>query len=218
MERSTTILRTVDSVIDLLGSGTCDAPPDREGALSITDHGLQCAYELMRQCPDDHELQVAGLLHDIGHRFVWPIADDHARAGADALGTLFGERVHWLIGHHVTAKRYLVTTEPDYIDLLSDSSERSFWRQGGPMTENEQAAYEAQPNWLDGLVLRRADEAANTPERAVPPLSYWRLVLVGIADRHAGCDVRLLEQIHPSPWPVPTRPPVWMRSALEPTR
>ena len=43
----------------------------------------------------------------------------------------FGERVGWLAGAHVAAKRYLVATESDYTDTLSPTSIRSLRAQGG---------------------------------------------------------------------------------------
>ena len=45
------------------------AAPGEADGLSELDHALQCAYELSLVRPDDAELQVAGLVHDIGHQF-----------------------------------------------------------------------------------------------------------------------------------------------------
>ena len=54
-----------DELVDLLES--LSGTPGEVG-LSELDHGLQCAYELSCTRPDDEELQIAGLVHDIGHR------------------------------------------------------------------------------------------------------------------------------------------------------
>jgi predicted HD phosphohydrolase len=61
----------------------------------------------------------------------------------------FGDRVGWLAGAHVAAKRYLVATDPDYATTLSDVS--------------VDPAYVDHPWWADALRLRRYDDAAKDP-------------------------------------------------------
>ena len=58
---------TLPELIEML-TGMERSPGEADG-LSELDHGLQCAYELSCLQPDDAELQVAGLVHDIGHQF-----------------------------------------------------------------------------------------------------------------------------------------------------
>src|SRR5215212_7183662 len=53
----------VDALFDALDASR-DA--DDEGGLSILEHSLQCAELLRADHPDDVELQVAGLVHDLG--------------------------------------------------------------------------------------------------------------------------------------------------------
>ena len=58
-------------------------------------------------------------MHDIAD-----IADpdehrDHDRRGATIVGPLLGARVAKMVGSHVVAKRYLVTTDPAYRSRLS---------------------------------------------------------------------------------------------------
>jgi predicted HD phosphohydrolase len=101
----------VDSLFGVLESGV--AANDDED-LDLLAHGLQCAALLARVAPDDDELQVAGLVHDVG-TVLWPGRPrTHAQAGAATVADLLGARVGWLVGQHDQAKRYLVTVDGDY--------------------------------------------------------------------------------------------------------
>ena len=75
-------VRTLEELLELLES--LAAVPGEADALSELDHGLQCAYELSRVRPDDEELQIAGLVHDVGHRF--GSAAGQSAAGESAAG------------------------------------------------------------------------------------------------------------------------------------
>jgi predicted HD phosphohydrolase len=72
----------------------------------------------------------------------------------------FGDRVGWLAGAHVAAKRYLVATDPDYAATLSDVSVDSLHHQGGACID---PAFVDHPWWPDALRLRRYDDAAKVP-------------------------------------------------------
>jgi predicted HD phosphohydrolase len=146
-------------------------PCEEAEGLSELDHGLQCAAELRIAAPDDVALQLAGLVHDVGHGLS-PIAD-HAQAGEAALAPLLDPRIARLVGLHVAAKRYLVTTEPAYRALLSEDSIRSLALQGGDMSAEELAAFEAEPEAKGAVKLRRADEAAKVAGRRVDGLEAW---------------------------------------------
>ncbi|HMG26362.1 MAG TPA: HD domain-containing protein [Acidimicrobiia bacterium] len=151
------------------GAGATDAED-----VDLLAHGLQCAAVLADVAPDDRELQVAGLVHDVG-TVLWPDRPrTHARAGAAAVADLLGERVAWLVGHHDEAKRYLVTVDPDYASRLSPASVRTLEVQGGRLDDTERARLEAAPELADLLTLRRADDDAKVPGRAVPHLAHWR--------------------------------------------
>ena len=54
------------SVDELFGALQASRAADDEGGLPILDHCLQCAELLKASHPDDLELQVAGLVHDLG--------------------------------------------------------------------------------------------------------------------------------------------------------
>jgi predicted HD phosphohydrolase len=168
----------VDALFRVLESG---ARGNDAEDLDLLAHGLQCGAILGEVAPDDAELQVAGLVHDVGS-VLWPDRPrTHARSGAAAVQELLGERVAWLVGHHDEAKRYLVTVDPDYMSQLSPTSVLTLEVQGGRLDDAERARLEAGPGLDDLLTLRRADDAAKVPGRVVPPLSLWRPVVERIS-------------------------------------
>src|SRR3954471_8626481 len=120
-----------------------DSLDDDGDPLPVLDHQLQCAALLAVECPDDHELQVAGLVHDVVHRLTPGESAAHGVLAADAVRALLGERVAALVELHVPAKRYLVTVDRAYRDTLSDGSTVSLARQGGALSPGERAALEA---------------------------------------------------------------------------
>ena len=163
-------LPTLERHLERMADEQCEEP-----GLSELDHGLQCAAELKAAAPKDVELQIAGLLHDVAHGPAY--AETHHLVGAEAIRGLLGDRVAQLVALHVEAKRYLVSTDPAYRARLSPVSIQTLALQGGDMSDEEVAAFEAQSAWRDGLMLRRADEAAKTPGRVVPGLQAWLPIL-----------------------------------------
>lgn len=146
------------------------------------EHALQCA-QLAEQAGADRETIVAAFLHDIGHLLPPERAGgymdgygtvDHERLGADYLRELgFPEKVAQLIENHVNAKRYLVFRNPDYFARLSEASLRTLEFQGGPMTADEAAAFEAHPYFRGILQLRGWDEQAKVPGLPTPDMAYY---------------------------------------------
>jgi predicted HD phosphohydrolase len=186
---------TIDSVEQLLallagGYRRRDELDPRGEAVDQLTHALQAAHEAYLVRPADEELQVAALVHDLGH-LIDPPDDDserraretsHAVIGASAVRGLLGERVADLVALHVAAKRYLVTTDLGYRDLLSTASARSLMLQGGSMTSVELVEFERRRHSVDAVVLRHADDAAKVPGRQVPSLLSWRPVLDAVAN------------------------------------
>lgn len=170
----------VESLFGVLesGAGATDAED-----VDLLAHGLQCAALLAGLAPHDEELQVAGLVHDVGSVLSPGRPRTHARAGAAAVADLLGERVAWLVGHHDEAKRYLVTTDPDYTSRLSAASVATLGVQGGRLDDAERARLDAAPWLADVLTMRRADDDAKVPGRDVPPLSHWRPIVEASARR-----------------------------------
>jgi predicted HD phosphohydrolase len=132
-----------------------------EDAVDELDHALQSAAQALADDADD-ELVLAAVLHDLAHSPLlgegWAL--HHERVAQDWLTPRFGERVGWLAGAHVAAKRYLVATDPDYATSLSDVSVDSLHHQGGAHVDQ---AFVDHPWWPDALRLRRYDDAAKDP-------------------------------------------------------
>jgi predicted HD phosphohydrolase len=162
---------TADGLFGWLEAGRCqfDAEP-----VAILDHGLQCAALLAALRPDDLELQVAGLVHDLGSVLKPGQPAAHAGTGAAAIRQLLGRRVADLVGGHDDAKRYLVTTEAGYREHLTPQSRATLRVQGGLMDPGERTGFEDRWVFEALCALRRADDQAKVPGLTVPGLSFWR--------------------------------------------
>jgi predicted HD phosphohydrolase len=173
---------TVGGLLELLDA----ARTQHDGeAVDLLAHGLQCAAILERTAPGDVELQVAGLVHDLGAVIEPARPGTHARTGADAVRGLFGDRVATLVGLHDDAKRYLVTVDARYRDRLSARSLATLRSQGGLLDPDERAAFAACPEAEPLLALRRADDDAKVRDANVSWLDHWTLVLHHVAARAA---------------------------------
>ena len=132
-----------------------------EDAVDELDHALQAAARARDDGADD-ELLLAAALHDLAHspEFGEIAPQHHDRIAREWLTPRFGDRVGWLAGAHVAAKRYLVANDPDYATTLSDVSVDSLHHQGGAHCD---PAYVDHPWWPDALRLRRYDDTAKDP-------------------------------------------------------
>jgi predicted HD phosphohydrolase len=166
------LFATVDELVDHLRS-LATIGSDEGMAFSELDHGLQTATILEVEYPDDVELQVAGLIHDLAHPWDGPGQPHHHRLGADAVRPLLGERTAVLIESHVDAKRYLVATDAAYESALSPGSIITLEAQGGAMSAEEVRAAEERPDWRRAVALRRADDRAKVVGAVTPALDHW---------------------------------------------
>ena len=171
-------LAGVAGLLELLDAGRLEHDGE---AVDLLDHGLQCAAHLERVAPDDLELQIAGLVHDVGTVLEPGRAATHAATGADAIRPLLGARVATLVEGHELAKRYLVTVDARYRDRLSPRSRQTLRDQGGLMDPEERAAFLTRPDADALVVLRRADDAAKDSTARVPGLDHWTLALYAVA-------------------------------------
>jgi predicted HD phosphohydrolase len=132
-----------------------------EEAVDELDHALQSAAQALADDADD-ELVLAAALHDLAHSpdFGEIAPRHHDQVAKEWLTPRFGERVGWLAGAHVAAKRYLMATDPDYATSLSDVSVDSLHHQGGAHVD---PAFVDHRWWPDALRLRRYDDAAKDP-------------------------------------------------------
>ena len=153
--------------------------------VSQLEHALQAAA-LAQAARAARSEVLAALFHDIGHLIAPPGAAemdglgivDHEGIGAAWLAALgFDAETCELVRSHVQAKRYLARRKPGYYERLSEASRGTLRFQGGPMSEAEAAAFEADPLFAAKVRLRSWDEAAKDPDRVVPGLaSYAELI------------------------------------------
>ncbi len=150
-------------------------------------HALQSAYQAEQEGAPD-ALVVAALVHDVGH-MLHGLGEDIAEQGLDGhhedvgeawLARHFGPEVTRPVQLHVAAKRYLCTVEPDYRATLSPASVRSYELQGGAMTPEEVAAFEADPHYREAVRLRRWDDRAKILGLDVPNLEHYRDRIEGL--------------------------------------
>ncbi|MGW6377218.1 HD family phosphohydrolase [Rhodococcus sp. NPDC055112] len=139
-----------------------------EDAVDELDHALQAAGRAFADGADD-ELVLASALHDIARSPLFGLPDGaaHDIAAERWLTPRFGERVGWLAGAHVAAKRYLVATEPGYAAILSAESVHTLRAQGGPGVD---PALSADSRWPDAVRLRRYDDGAKVAGAQAPSI------------------------------------------------
>ncbi|KAA0102269.1 HD family phosphohydrolase [Mycolicibacterium sp. P1-18] len=156
------MLATVDALTDTARLLSSLRDVWDEEAVDELDHALQSATRAVADGADD-ELVLAAALHDVAHSpfFDAASARRHDETARHWLAPRFGERVGWLAGQHVAAKRYLAATDPDYRAALTPTSVASLREQGGAGVDAELIAH---PWWPDAVRLRRYDDAAKDPD------------------------------------------------------
>ncbi len=172
----------VDAVLGVLRES---AERDYIGeSINQLEHALQCAY-FARQAGASDEAVVAALLHDLGHLIDDQAPTmaglgvvDHEVLGANFLRSLgFSNTVTRLVEGHVQAKRYLTYKKPADAARLSEASRGTLRWQGGPMSDPEAAAFEADPLFRMLLAIRAWDERAKVVGLDVPGLDTYRELL-----------------------------------------
>jgi len=151
-------------------------------AINQLEHALQCAH-LAEQAGETPETVVASLLHDLGHLLAAEREgvkenktdqdDLHQYMALPFLRGLFSDAVLEPIRLHVDAKRYLCLIEPSYWASLSAASKHSLEQQGGVFNEDEGQAFMLQPFAAEAVRLRRYDDLAKVPAKAVPGLDHY---------------------------------------------
>jgi len=157
----TVMLATVDVITDTARLLASLRDVWDEEAVDELDHALQSAARATDDGADD-ELVLAAALHDLARSplFDASAARRHDEVARRWLTPRFGERVGWLAGQHVAAKRYLTATDPAYATALSPTSVASLRAQGGAAVD---PALLEHPWWADAVRLRRFDDAAKDP-------------------------------------------------------
>jgi predicted HD phosphohydrolase len=176
---------SVDEIVAVLAGG--DGRPLSPGQpVTQLEHALQTAALLLRDKPDDPELAVAGLVHDLGQLLPGGCDETHAADGAAAVRVALGARVAGIVALHVEAKRYLVATDENYKEKLAGDSVVSLGRQGGVATSGEVAAFRGLPWASDAVTLRRADDRGKVEGLGVDGLDQWVPLLREVSAKGGG--------------------------------
>ncbi len=161
--------------------------------VTMAEHMLQGAT-IAEQNGQPEEIIVGALLHDIGHftsEFGTYHPDDiedrhHEDAGAEVLEQFFPSVITDCCRYHVAAKRYLCATKPEYFNRLSAASVHTLELQGGPMSAEEVAAFEANPNLKEIIQVRYLDEAGKRADMKTPEFAHFAPIVQRMVDRHLG--------------------------------
>jgi phosphonate degradation associated HDIG domain protein len=159
--------------------------------VTMAEHMLQGAT-LAENANLPEIIIVAALLHDIGHftsEFGTFRMDDtkdryHEEAGAQVLEAFFPTLVTDCVRYHVAAKRYLCATRPEYFNRLSDASVHSLNLQGGPMSPQETAEFEQNPNLEQIIQVRYLDDAGKHADMETPDFAHFAPMVQRIVDAH----------------------------------
>jgi phosphonate degradation associated HDIG domain protein len=168
------ILDDVRALFDEHGS-----KPYSDEAITQLEHALQTAA-LAEEHGASDSLIAAALLHDLGHMVAAPARVDpkstddlHQFRALPLLRAEFPDSVTEPIRLHVDAKRYLCAIDARYLSNLSPVSVNSLRLQGGVFSTAEADRFSALPYALDGVSLRRWDDAAKVQGRTTPDLEHF---------------------------------------------
>ncbi|MCE8512546.1 HD domain-containing protein [Ruegeria pomeroyi] len=159
--------------------------------VTMAQHMLQGAT-IAEQNGLPEEIIVGALLHDIGHftsEFGTYHPDDtedrhHEDAGEAVLAPFFPPVITDCVKYHVAAKRYLCATRPAYFARLSPASVHTLELQGGPMTAEEVAEFERNPNIEAIIQVRYLDEAGKRADMETPDFDHFAPMVQRMVDRH----------------------------------
>ena len=159
--------------------------------VTMAQHMLQGAT-IAEQNGLPEEIIVGALLHDIGHftsEFGTYHPDDtedrhHEDAGEAVLAPFFPPVITDCVKYHVAAKRYLCATRPAYFARLSPASVHTLELQGGPMSAEEVAEFERNPNIEAIIQVRYLDEAGKRADMETPDFDHFAPMVQRMVDRH----------------------------------
>lgn len=172
---------TADEIVEeILAAFAACGHMDYGENISMQEHMLQAAC-IAEQKGEDVAVIVATLLHDYGHlvcnmpnnTFLDGVNNYHEEVGAKALEQWFGEEIVGAVRLHVDAKRYLCAATPTYMDKLSAASITTLGVQGGPMNDEEMAAFREKSGHQIALKVRVYDDMGKEPQMQRPDLVHY---------------------------------------------
>ena len=160
-------------------------------AVTMAEHMLQGAT-IAEQNGMPEDVIVGALLHDIGHftsefgTYAPTDTEDrhHEDAGAEVLAPFFPSVITHCVLYHVAAKRYLCATKPEYFKRLSPASVHTLELQGGPMSSEEAAEFEKNPNLEKIIQVRYLDEAGKRADMETPDFHHFAPMVQRLVDAH----------------------------------
>ena len=160
--------------------------------VSQIEHMSQAAMLAQAEGYND-EVVLAAFFHDIGHLCaagaeVGSMGGmgniDHEKLGADyLLDRGFSPRLANLVNGHVIAKRYLTYKHPEYFEKLSPASRVTLDFQGGVMSADEAAEFEANPDADLIIRMRYWDDEAKLQNMPVNNIAHLKSIAVNHLQR-----------------------------------
>ncbi len=156
--------------------------------VKLVEHMLQCG-DLAKSVSAPDYLIVASLLHDIGHLLVDDAAGGHDAevdkhhdiVGARWIEERFPATVSEPVRLHVAAKRYLVTTNHDYLSKLSHASVQTLYMQGGPLNQEEVIEFISREGAEDAVRVRLWDDLAKVRDKPTSTLLEFKPLIDSLA-------------------------------------
>ena len=153
--------------------------------VTMEQHARQAAALARAEGAAD-ALVLAALLHDVGHFLDEADSEfgvtDHGTSGGAWVAERFVDAVSEPVRLHVAAKRYRCFVDPGYEAELSPASIGTLRLQGGAMSADEAAVFEAEPHAGAALAVRGWDDGGKLAGDAagglvIPPVDHWRPLL-----------------------------------------
>ena len=136
------------------------------------EHATQAAVLAEKHFKNDKEIVLGAFLHDIGHllnsdkKMGKYGASSHEKTGADFLRTKgFPEKTTEIVENHILSKRYLIDTDKDYFENLSDASKKTYQFQGGSLTPEEKEKFTKSFLFSCHLKIREFDDLAKKTDK-----------------------------------------------------
>ena len=155
--------------------------------VSQISHMIQAAM-LAEDNNESIEIVLACLFHDIGHL----LQIDSTTNKMNKYGTKYHEKIGKqflldcnipepipsLVQNHVKAKKYLVSTQPNYFNTLSNASKQTFIFQGGIMNKREIQEFEQDELFEMSLKVRFYDDKAKVSDIKIKNLDNYKKMLI----------------------------------------